>query len=194
MKLARPIVGVDIDGVLGNQVQGVLDRVNSRDGESFEYDGIVEWDMQLGSTSFKVEIEKAMKDSNYVLGMPVHEGAAEMLAALRDHWTVKILTVRPEKAMEWTQEWLDKNDLLHDELIQTREGRKSEHGCDVLIDDLPENLAELLDSKPNGCAILVDQPWNRAGPILNPLERWREDPRLTRVFRLADIPAVLARC
>lgn len=194
MELARPTVGVDIDGVLGNQVQGVLDRVNSRYGLTFTYEDVVEWNIQLGPTSFKAEIEQAMKDSSYVLDMLVHEGAAKMLAVLSDHWTVKILTVRPAEAMQWTREWLDKNDLLSDELLQAEEELKGGHGTDALIDDYPPNLAEFLDGNPDGHGILVDQPWNRSGDILKPLERWHGNPRLIRVSGLLDIPTVLAQC
>jgi 5'(3')-deoxyribonucleotidase len=170
----------------------VLDRVNNRYGLSIEYDDVVKWDIRLGPTSFKVEIAQAMKDPRYVLGMPVRKGAAEMLATLHDRWTVKILTVRPAKAMEWTREWLEKNELQYDELAKAEEERKGGHGTDALIDDYPPNLAEFLRGNASGYAILVDQPWNRSNRVIRVLEPWLDSWRhQTRVSRLLDIPAIL---
>jgi hypothetical protein len=78
----QKVVGVDLDGVLGNQV--ALERENARLGLSLTYEQIVHWDLPFGDTSFVRAIRSAMEDRNYVLGMPVHEGACEMLAELKE--------------------------------------------------------------------------------------------------------------
>lgn len=180
----RRIVGVDIDGVLGNQVHGVLERVNARLGLSFRYEQVVHWDAPLGgSTSFKPEIEAAMSDPSYVLDMPVHPGAAELLEALRRRHVVKIITVRPRSAIPHTEQWLRKNGLVYDELVFAEEALKSRHGADVLIDDYPKNLAEFLDNSA-GVGVLVDQPWNQEVSVLGD---WLGSKRLGRVPKLADV-------
>jgi 5'(3')-deoxyribonucleotidase len=180
----RRVVGVDIDGVLGNQVHGVLERVNARLSRDFRYEHVVHWDVPFGvSTSFVPEVKAAMGDPRYVLEMPVHEGAAKLLEALRDRYVVKIITVRPVEVIPLTERWLRDNGLAYDELVFAEEALKSRHGADVLIDDYPKNLVEFLDSG-SGFGLLVDQPWNQE---VFALGTWLESPRLGRVTRLADV-------
>jgi 5'(3')-deoxyribonucleotidase len=184
----RPIVGVDIDGVLGNQVDGVLQRVNARLGVALEYEHIVHWDMPLGDTSFKPEIADAMRDPEYILGMPVHDEAPEMLAMLRQSYVIKLITVRPRETLPLTRRWLDENGLVYNELVSAKEALKSAHAADALIDDYPGNLAEFLD-RTDGVGILIDQPWNQDVAVLRP---WLSGPRLCRITRLLDVPERLA--
>jgi 5'(3')-deoxyribonucleotidase len=185
--MARPVVGVDIDGVLGNQVYGVLDRINTRLGLSLNYEDVVHWDVPLGDTSFVPEIARAMMDPTFVLNMPVHEGAKDMLLQLREHYYVRIITVRPPETMVLTMRWLTSNALPYDDLVPAREARKSLHEVDVLIDDYVGNLAEFLRNAP-GVGILVDQPWNQD---TGDLEAWQDDPRLVRIEGLVDVPPLL---
>lgn len=184
MKRQRAIVGVDLDGVLGNQVAGVLRRVKQRLGIDLDYEHVVHWDLPLGDTSFVPEIASAMKDPDYIRDMPVHDGAREMLAALHERYSVKVITVRPRESIHLTTQWLATNALLYDELVPAKEALKSRHGADALIDDYPRNLAEFL-GRPTGVGVLVDQPWNQDVTDLRP---WLEGTRLIRVSNLLDIP------
>jgi len=184
MERTRKVVGVDIDGVLGDQVEGVLKRVNPGLSSPRCYEDVVDWDIQLGDSSFIPEIKKALKDQRYVLDMPVHAGATDMLEALRRNYFVRIITVRPPEAISWTEQWLINNDLPYDELVPAEEAQKSRHDADVLIDDYPVNLEEYL-TNTDGIAFLVDQPWNRDH---SSLESWLNDGRLFCVSKIIDIP------
>jgi 5'(3')-deoxyribonucleotidase len=188
MTARRRIVGVDIDGVLGNQVHGVLERVKGRLGRSITYEQVVHWDLPLGDSSLVPEIKAAMNDATYVLTMPVHHGAREMLTQLRQTFVVKLITVRPPTAMQWTEEWLQNNDLPYDELIRGSEALKSRHGAHALVDDYPRNLAEFLRNT-EGFGVLVDQPWNQD---LDELGAWLETSRLARMTNLLEVPRWLA--
>jgi 5'(3')-deoxyribonucleotidase len=183
------IIGVDIDGVLADQVSGVLERVNARDGSSHAYDDIVEWNFQFDRSDFVTEIRAAMKDRAYVLGMPVHSGAVDMVNTLNNDYAVQILTVRPPEAIPWTIEWLDKHGFRYAELAAAREALKSHHGADALIDDYEGNIAEFLE-KADGPAILVNQPWNQD---VSELAGWISRRRLFRVGGLSEVSACLAR-
>ncbi|MBK5218947.1 MAG: hypothetical protein JJE35_04060 [Thermoleophilia bacterium] len=185
--MARPVVGVDIDGVLGNQVSGVLDRVNARLDLSLDYKDVVHWDVPLGNTSFVPEIALAMADPAYILEMPLHDGAQAMLRELKKTYYVKLLTVRPPEAIPPTMRWLARNELAFDELARAEEARKSLHEVDALIDDYVGNLAEFLENTP-GAGVLVDQPWNQD---VSTLDGWRDDPRLIRSEKLSGIPGLL---
>ena len=187
MVVRSAVVGVDLDGVLGNQVDGVLSRENARLGTTVTYEQVVHWDLPLGDTSFVPAIGAAMRDPGYVLEMPVHEGAREMLAELRERYVVKILTVRPPEVIALTEEWLATNALVYDDLVPAKEALKSSHGADALIDDYAGNIAEFL-MQSDGIAVLVAQPWNQDVDALMP---WLGGPRLTRLSRLSDVAAYL---
>lgn len=183
----KPIIGVDIDGVIADQVSGVLERANAAYNLSVSYDDVTNWDVVLGPSSFVPEIRKAMMSPEYVLGMRVHDGADQMLAELRKDFAVHLLTVRPSEVAERTKEWLVKNSLPFDELIIAKEALKGEHGTQALVDDFPGNVAQFIDTT-DGPAVLVDQPWNRQTPELD--EAFASG-RVTRVARLRAVPDVL---
>jgi 5'(3')-deoxyribonucleotidase len=187
MRSRRPVVGVDLDGVLGNQVSGVLERENARLGLNLTYEQVIHWDLPFGDTSFRPAISRAMEDPSYVLQMPVHDGAPEMLVQLKERFLVKIVTVRPVEAITWTKDWLAANALAYDELVPAKEALKSRHGADALVDDYAGNIAEFLGHS-DGIAILVDQPWNQNADELAP---WLDGVRLRRLASLGDVAAHL---
>lgn len=182
-------IGVDIDGVLADQVTGVLDRVREKHGVSVTYAEVVHWDVPLGPTSFVPEIAEAMLDSAYVLGMNVHPGAKAMLHALRATFQVHLLTVRPPEAMEATVQWLAASGLEYDELAPAQEALKSAHSTAALVDDYPKNLEEFLQNT-DGIGVLVNQPWNQGTSLIKHTLR---DSRLERVTDLATVPSIVER-
>jgi|SRR6476620_986110 len=182
-------IGVDIDGVLADQVTGVLNRVRDKHGVSVTYAEVVHWDVPLGPSSFVPEIAEAMLDPAYVLGMDVHPGAREMLQALRANFRVHLLTVRPPEAMDATVQWLASSGLEYDELVSAKEALKSRHSTAGLVDDYPKNLQEFLHNT-NGVGVLVDQPWNQDTSGI--MDTWPAD-RLERVTDLAVVPSLVER-
>lgn len=186
----RPVIGVDIDGVLGDQVTGVLARVEEELGIQLCYEDIVHWDLPIGSdTSFVPEIAKAMLDPLYVQSMRVHAGAPEMLRRLRSKYRVHVLTVRPREVRAGTVMWLEESGLEYDRFEFSKEALKSAHGTEVLIDDYDQNLVEFL-SNSEGFGVLVDQPWNQSEDALEP---FISAGRLVRVARLVEVPPAVDR-
>jgi uncharacterized HAD superfamily protein len=190
---ARRSVGVDLDGVLANQVVGVLPRVEEKYGVALTYDGIVDWQLPIVGVSLSsdiaTEIVAAQTDRAYVLTMPLHQGAREMLNALRREFRIVVLTARSGDALEWSVEWLRLNELPFDELTGSKEAMKSEHGVDALVDDYIGNVEEFLKNT-TGPAVLVDQPWNQKGR--NALSEYVAANRLLSVNSLAAVPGALA--
>ncbi len=153
------VIGVDVDGVLGNQIDGVLPRVKARLGVSICYEDVTDWALPIGESNIKDEIERAvLEDPDFVLKMPVHAGAREALEALFPRHRILVLTSRPPEVRESTRQWLERNRLSFDDIKSMADMRKSAWATDVLIDDYLGNVVEYL-SNTNGIAILVDQPW-----------------------------------
>jgi uncharacterized HAD superfamily protein len=177
------IVGVDIDGVLANQIEGVLPRIKRRLGINLGYEDITHFRLPLGDSDVAVEILDAMTSPDYLLSMPVHDGAHELLQWLAERHTVKLITARPATAIGPTRQWLAQNDLPYHELVAATEALKSRHGTDVLIDDYVGNLAEFLE-RSDGVGIVLEQPWNTDR---SELLAWLQNGRL---LLAENLPAV----
>jgi len=179
------VVGVDVDGVLADQITGVLARLRERYGIALTYDDITHWRLPTGPTNIAAEIERALADRQYVVRMPVHRGARRLLRFLYDNNHVVVVTARTAESREWTREWLNRNLLSYDRIEASTEAKKSAHRINVLIDDYLGNVLEFLENT-DGAAVLVDQPWNRERENLQIYLRQR---RLVVVQSLRQIEA-----
>ena len=163
-RAARLVVGIDVDGVLADQITGVLPRIKERHDVMLAYDDITDWCLPIKGSDIKREILRAQDDRAYVLGMAAHEGARRLLKVICKLHRVVVITARMgDAATPWTTEWLKRNNLPYHEVIASSESKKSEHRTDVLIDDFLGNIEEFLKNT-TGVAVLVDQPWNRDRP------------------------------
>jgi uncharacterized HAD superfamily protein len=189
-------VGVDLDGVLANQVIGVLPRIKADYGVDLTYDDVVHWRLPIEPTNGREptniadEIVAAQGDRDYVLTMPVHDGAQQMLDELGLRFRIVVLTARSGDALRWSGDWLQQNHLRFDEVVGSVEAKKSLHGVNALVDDYFGNVEEFLFETP-GPAVLVDQPWNRAGR--DELNGFADAGRLAIVESLAEVAASLAQ-
>lgn len=167
-------VGFDVDGVLGDQVEGVLPRIQRRHGIELSHDEVTDWRLPIGNSSIDVEIVAAMDDPEYILRMPVHPEARGVLEKLFDENEILVLTARPSGTSEWTEQWLMNSALPYDKIFNVKEQKKSLYATDVLVDDYLGNVSEYLSNTDDG-AVLVNQPWNQERPHL---EDWIKEGRL----------------
>jgi 5'(3')-deoxyribonucleotidase len=155
-------IGVDIDGVLANQITGLLPAINAKYKLDIKYGDIKDWRQPISETSIdKLIINAQANDIRYVLGMPTTRNAKRMfrkLMSIRGD-TISVVTARSENCREITEQWLLNNGLVPDDYISSSEARKGEHGLDILIDDYTGNIKQFLE-KQNTFAILYKQPWN----------------------------------
>jgi uncharacterized HAD superfamily protein len=181
------VIGVDIDGVLGDQIAGIIPRVASDHSVHLTFDMIDDYRFTLGRVSIADEIAKAQASRDYVEKMPTFPGARQMLEALRQDHRVIIVTARAPETRDATRVWLARERLVHDGLVFTAEAGKSAHGLDVLVDDYLENLVDFL-TNTTGLAILVRRPWNRKDEALLPFVA---SHRALVATRLGEIPAMV---
>jgi 5'(3')-deoxyribonucleotidase len=188
-KMNGPVVGIDLDGVLGDQIAGVLPRIEKRHGVLLREEDVTDWRLKIGDTDIAEEIRLALNDPEYIFTMPVHRGAKALIRALFQTHRISIVTARPPSSAEATKRWLRRNRLWHDALVHVDEARKSAHEMDILIDDFLGNIREYL-SNTEGRAFLVDRPWNQDRDEVAP---WIEDGRLVTSNDLMSIPNLLSR-
>ena len=182
---ARLVVGVDVDGVLADQITGVLPRIRERHDVTLTYNDITDWCLPIKDSDVKREILRAQEERSYVMEMAAHEGARRLLKVIgKLHRVVVITARRDDAATQWTTEWLRKNDLPYDEVTASSESKKSEQRTDVLVDDFLGNIDEFLRNT-TGVAVLVDQPWNRDRLTL--VEAFANEGRLFIVSDLLEL-------
>lgn len=101
-------IGVDIDGVLADQVGQVLPLINEQFNLSLDREDVADWRLPLPTGSdIAVEIEKALKNSDCVLGMSRLPGARQFLNRIYPKHEIVIITARPPEALGWTRVWLE---------------------------------------------------------------------------------------
>jgi hypothetical protein len=92
----QPSLGVDLDGVLANQVIGVLPRIKTEYGVELAYDDVIHWRLPIvptngrEATNIADEIVAAQNDRVYVLSMPLHAEAHQMLDMLRERFRIVV--------------------------------------------------------------------------------------------------------
>jgi 5'(3')-deoxyribonucleotidase len=178
-------VGIDLDGVLSDQITDVLPRIKRRLGIDLTYNDITAFRLPLGSTDLALEIQDAQGDASYLRDMPAHEGAARVVADLRRRYRVLLITARPPGSRAMTELWLRTNEFEFDGIVNAEETKKSLYGADVLIDDYTGNIRDFLE-QTEGLGLLVDRPWNRQDR--HTLESWIAEGRASVIPDLSTIP------
>lgn len=180
-------IGMDVDGVLANQIEGLIPKIRARHGVELGYNDVTEWRLPIRDSDIAKEIEAAQMDPDYLVGMPLHDGARDVVDELYDEHRIVITTARPPETRGWTIQWLQNHGFSYDEVVNLREEKKSLFATDLLIDDYIGNVKDYL-SNTSGHAILVDQPWNRDRSDLDP---WARNGRLQVVMGIRDVPRTI---
>lgn len=155
-------VGIDVDGVLGEQVPPVLARIQQRKnkGIGLTKEDITRWDCPIDDSRIDREIEEALLDPEYVREMAVVSGSTTVMSELQKRFHIVIASSRPVEAETETIAWLKRNfpGSWH-EYVNTRQVGKQKLGIKILVDDYPENAKRF--ASESGTVLLFSQPWNR---------------------------------
>jgi len=161
-KLGYPallVVGVDVDGVLGEQVPPALERIKAKGkGKDLSKSDITDWNFRIENTNISKEIEEYLLDPTFMIEMPVVSGSTSAMQKLHKSYHVVVATNRPLETQKSTIDWLKKHFKFH-EFANTREVGKDKLGLDILIDDNLDNVKMFASS--GGQALLFSQPWNQ---------------------------------
>jgi 5'(3')-deoxyribonucleotidase len=186
----RNWIAVDIDGVLANQIEGVLPIIKTKYGVDLNYKDIKMWDLQIKDTNIASIIVEEQGHREYVMSMPLHKGARETMDKIVQKYMIAIVTARATDSDTWSIQWLRKNQIPYDEIIHTAEEGKQNTKMElsVLIDDYIGNIKLFLE-KSNGKAILFSQPWNIDR---SKLTKFLEEGRVKVVDNWGVIPKIIA--
>ncbi|MEW6048630.1 MAG: hypothetical protein AB1609_19505 [Bacillota bacterium] len=154
-------IAVDVDGVLADQIAPLIPRLKQKYGILIKPDEITSWEYVLSTgTNIRTEIEEALEDPEFLLNMPVVEGALFGMTQLCKCHRVYVATARQPRLAELTSRWLRKHGIPHRCLVSTDSRGKAALDADVLIDDNIENIQLFCESGRHG--VLFDRSWNRS--------------------------------
>ena len=179
-------VGIDVDGVLGDQVPPALMRIQQRKkiGIGYTKERITNWNQPIDGSSIDKEIEEALLDPEFVREMPLVPGSTAAMSELHKKFHIVISTSRPLETESETIKWLRRNfpKSFH-EFVNTRLFGKETLGLKILVDDYSNNIRRFASA--GGIGLLFSQPWNIAED-----DELREQIRAGKVIRCNGWDAV----
>jgi 5'(3')-deoxyribonucleotidase len=112
--MTKPIIAIDIDDVLGSQVQVIIAFSNEKYGmdltpEDFKKEGPYwgYWEQVWGvdDTEGKKRIEEFIR-AGHILNQPIMTGALDVIHRLKENYELVVVTARSDMYIEDTHKWL----------------------------------------------------------------------------------------
>lgn len=158
----RPVVAIDVDGVLADQVPHVLRRAEKELRVKMKKEDVTAWDTPVGGIPFDELIVKYLLDPNFVMTMPVMGGAVSAMEVVRKWAKIIVASSRPKETEDNSIQWLAQNfGLSRNQFKNTTSTGKSFLDADLLIDDNIGNVRSFVENGNHNLAILFSQPWNK---------------------------------
>lgn len=160
-------IGVDVDGVLRDNLQIMVDLYNKEFNGNMTVDDVKDYRTEITFPSIEPLTGKTANewffqdhsDEIFVNSKPF-KYVAEDIKNLREFANVVIITYQKTvKNKMQTLTWLEKNGIEYDGIIFMKD--KTKFMCDILIDDNDWNF---IGSNAR-CGILIDAPYNKSKSI-----------------------------
>ncbi|HEY8140048.1 MAG TPA: hypothetical protein VIE86_03090 [Nitrososphaera sp.] len=160
---AARTVAIDVDSVLADVMLTWTDEYSKQSKKPVTKKDIVEWDIPtiLPITADKVYLHFSHVWKNRWREIPPTEPDIGKVTERihRKGYRISIITKRERPTAAYVAMWLDLHGIHADELLFIYDTiPKSSYPFDVLIDDAPMNLLDVVSPKS---AILFNQPWNK---------------------------------
>jgi uncharacterized HAD superfamily protein len=156
------LLGVDVDGVLADQVPTALRRLRKQGmARSLTLNDIRSLNQHIrkGLTLAQFIEAQESKDRTFVEETETVPGSRQSLGELYKQYHIVIASSRPNDARENTEKWLKSQHYMYHEYFNTRQTGKTGIGLDFLIDDNLEYVRQF--ARQGKTAILFDRTWNR---------------------------------
>jgi uncharacterized HAD superfamily protein len=182
------IIGVDLDDTLAESLSAFLEFYKEKYGKIMKLEDFTAYTLNEIIGMPRQDEEKLLEEfdnSDYFINLRPLQGAVESINKLKQEHKIIIITSRPGKFREKTEEWIKKNFPGIDKIIFIREEYQSvckekgqickEAGVDLFIDDHINNILNCTKFGIN--TILINYPWNRSAEINERIKRadsWEE--------------------
>lgn len=164
--MIRPVVLLDIDGVVANFVEGCLPIIRMITGRTYQHDDVTQWQIEkaLGlDTEETAELYRNICQEGWCAHLRPYEGAKEGVAALRAFADVVPVTSHFFTSKHWVSErdeWIvehlgiPKTDIVHTHAKYRVLG-------DVLVDDKTSHLDKWSAHHAMGHGVLFLRNYNK---------------------------------
>lgn len=174
----KPIIGVDIDGVLCD-FNGVMQRIfRNSFGVEYSLDQVTTWHYHecLPVTQKQFNSACALFGRQHCEFAPLLPGAAEGMRVLTQDYRIWLITARHDDTLPQTRRWLEHNGIPHDALIFARGKGEFADVVSCMIEDSPRTALHF--AKRDVPVVLMDAPYNRG--VFADNERHSVDLKLQR--------------
>ena len=158
----RPIIGLDLDGVLYKFNNTAAWLLNTHRGYSLPKEPL-SWHGQeelVSRRDWNWLFKQGIRDHGLFRHGHMYLGAVQGVADLAAIGDVIVITKRPKRAERDTVDWINFHRLPVSEIHVIGEAAKSSIPCDVYIDDSPKVMLDInINTLATG--LLWDRPWNR---------------------------------
>jgi 5'(3')-deoxyribonucleotidase len=156
-------VAIDVDSVLADVMLVWTDEYNKRNKAQITKKEIAKWDIP---TILPITPNQVYRYFTYVWKHrwreipPTEPKIDEVMKRIhRKGYRISIITKRERPTAPYVSKWLDFYRVYTDELLFIYDAvPKANYPFDILIDDAPKNLIDIISPKS---AILFNQPWNK---------------------------------
>lgn len=156
-------VAIDVDSVLADVMLVWVDEYSKRSKKKVTKKEITRWDIP---TILPITPDQVYRYFSHVWKHRWREipttqpGIGDVIRRIHHKgYRISIITKRERPTAPYVAMWLDKHRIYADELLFIYDGvPKANYQFDVLIDDAPKNLVDIIAPKS---AILFNQPWNK---------------------------------
>ncbi|KKN86904.1 hypothetical protein LCGC14_0264670 [marine sediment metagenome] len=156
-------IGIDVDGVLGDLIGGLIIVANERHGLALTSEDYDDWGFFQDNFEFSTSHVLNMMDEAWERGLVelIEPGSAKWIHDLKSQGhDITIITRRTYKSHPAVTAWLHKQGIKYTVLIFNGPGiEKLDYPIDVLIDDAP-TIAEKAKKHPEKSVYLLDRVWN----------------------------------
>lgn len=171
-------LGIDLDGVVANFIEGWMLLYNMEFGGNLTADMVDHWDAAHDLTHFT-----DMNDFWQWAGasgngptifreLPPYPGALETLGELATCNDIVILTMKPDWAGPDTFSWIADHHIPTREVHLIRDKWKVE--CDIYLDDSPFAVPALVKNRPDSIVCRFVRPWNKPVEGAIDIHSWEE--------------------
>jgi uncharacterized protein len=159
---ASKTVAIDVDSVLADVMVMWANEYNKRKNAKVSKNEIKMWDIPQ---TFPISSGEVYRIFRYVWKYrwkdipPTEPHIGNITTRIhRKGYRISILTKSERSTVAYVAKWLDFYDIYSDDLLFIYDHTpKAQYPFDILIDDAPVNLVDIVAPKS---AILFNQPWN----------------------------------
>ena len=170
----KKIIGIDFDDVLLDFRTPFCLYINSIKNTTYTRSDMTDFYFEkvFGCSRQEVlDFINGFYESEEHLHAPTIAGAQEAIKKLSKHYSLSIISARPEYLRERTEQWIQKhfgnmfetihlNNQYHgDEIKKTKAEVCQEIGAEIYVDDLLENAEGVANTGRK--VFLLDSPWNQ---------------------------------